>query len=189
MKEIEAHRLIEALALLPMLHVPQGNKKIKVGVVGSHAELMAAEIRRWPDVNEIIITKQPGQLKDKRIRVVDAIPDKTVDLMLLSPNQDPDPWFNKVITGGVIQATTYEGNAFTPLSTAMRKAVGNGVPWREYLPRPLYGVIGHLGVGSVKRRRNPPKAAKRLTTNFLPCLFTFGKDEIPLAFKQPGGII
>jgi hypothetical protein len=45
----------------------------------------------------------------------------------------------------------------------------------------MYGVLASPS-GAPKRLRNPPGGARRLTQQYLPCLFVFGADEVPLVF-------
>jgi hypothetical protein len=178
MHNVIPHRFVEAQALLPMLHVPQLPGR-QVAVAGPYAEVMAAEVHRWPDVSVIYLLEKPRQVSGKKYKHVEELPE--VDAILLSPEQDPSLWFKHLKQGGIIQATTTKGDRWNALSRRMRELVGNSVPWREHLPEVLYGVIGHKGGTSARRVRRPPKAALRLTDSYLPCLFTFGKDELSLA--------
>ena len=62
----------------------------------------------------------------------------------------------------------------------MAANTGNAVPWRAFTPSPVYGVVA--GASKPMRGRTVPKGCQYLTQNFLPSLFTFSKDEMPLAF-------
>lgn len=177
MPNIIPHRLVESQALLPMLHVPQMSGR-QVATVGPYAEVMAAEVHRWPDVSDIFLLEKPKKVSGKKYQYVEELPE--VDAILLSPEQDPSLWFKHLKNGGIIQATTSRPDRWNALLRRVRELSGNAVPWREYLPEPLYGVIGHKGGTSARRVRRSPKAALRLTDSYLPCLFTFGKDELPL---------
>lgn len=78
---------------------------------------------------------------------------------------------------------TFDPTKFGILNTKMRELFGNACPWRDHLPTPIYGVMSMVGSAqSPKRLRKPPPAATHLTEKFLPCLFTFAKDELPLVF-------
>jgi hypothetical protein len=186
MNEVVPFRLVEALALLPMLHVPQ-RTALDVGVVGPYADMMAQEVHRWPDVRMIHMLAKPAYPMTKKYSISSIMPQ--VDVLLLSPEQDPTPWLKMVKPGGLIQATTADPLKFQALVASLATNVGNAVPWREHLPRPLFGVLSNIGTSKPQRFRQPPKSAQRLTANYLPCLFTFGKDEISLAFRQPTGTI
>lgn len=184
--EVLPYRLVEVLALLPILHVPSG-KAVDVGVVGPYADIMAAEVHRWPEVQRIHMLVKPAGPVTRKYMVSTTMP--PVDVLLLSPEQDPAPWLRLVKPGGLIQATTADAGHFQSLVAEMAANAGNAVPWREHLPRPLFGVLANIGTSKPQRYRQPPKSAQRLTSNYLPCLFTFGKDEIHLAFRQPIGTI
>jgi hypothetical protein len=186
--EVLQPRLVEALALLPMLHLPvkQGTKVL---VLGPYAELMGAEVHRWPDVSDIIMLMPPKAVSGKKYKVVASTEIPNVDAILLSPEQCPGDWVKHLLPSGVLQATTTVPEVWQRMSTLVRAAMGNAAPWREHLPTPLYGILAHAGIQKLRRFRAPPKTARRLNENYIPCLFTFGKDEIPMAFKQPAGTI
>ena len=184
--EVFSYRLVEALALLPMLHVPQ-RASLEVGVVGPYADIMAQEVHRWPDVRLIHLLVKPAYPMTKKYVVSPTMP--PVDVLLLSPEQDPTPWLKVIRPGGLIQATTADPSRFQALVAGLTASAGNAVPWREHLPKPLFGVLANIGTTKPQRYRQPPKSAQRLTPNYLPCLFTFGKDEISLAFRQPTSTI
>lgn len=173
------YRLTEVLALLPVLHVKPGRFRVAVG--GLHAEMLAAEVRRWPDTVLIATLKPLVHLNDKRVKVVQALRAGTIDLVLLSPEQDPKPWVPALARDGIIQATTYDKDKWPKLIQQMRAEFGHAVPWREHLPSPIYGVLAKSGASAPTREREPPKNTRRLTSSYLPCLFTFGRDEVSLA--------
>jgi len=178
---ILTNRFSEVAALLPLLHVRPG--KTVVGVVGPVGELMAVEVLKWRDTETVYTVDQKITLNDRRINTVKEMPPASVDVMLLSPDQAPDAWAKIVKPGGVIQAMTLDPTKFRALHTHMRELFGNAAPWREHLPTPIYGVMSVVGGQTTpKRLRKPPPAATRLTEKYLPCLFTFGKDELPLVF-------
>ena len=178
-------RLAEVLGMLPLLHVPiESGKRLTVAVAGSHAGLLIDEVRRWPDVGSIL-TPFPVVVKDTRLRQTGQLSPGTVDVMLLSPGMGPMAFLPALRPGGLVQVSTYDANLWGPLRTKLAKDAGAAVPWRENLPHPIYGALGRLGNAPPKRCRRPPKAAVRLNEQFLPCLFTFGKDELRL-LNPPG---
>jgi len=178
---ILTNRFSEVAALLPLLHTRPG--KTIVGVVGPVGGLMAAEVLKWRDTEGVYTIDQTITINDRRLNVVKEMPTASVDVMLLSPDQAPDAWAKIVKPGGVIQAMTLDPTKFRALHTHMRDLFGNSAPWREHLPTPIYGVMSVVGGQTTpKRLRKPPPAATRLTEKYLPCLFTFGKDELPLVF-------
>lgn len=180
------NRFTEVAALLPILHVSPG--KTTVAVVGPVAGHMAGEVLKWRDTERVYVLDPTASANDRRISAVSDIPAGSVDVMLLSPDQAPDIWAKAVRSGGIIQAMTMDPTKFNGLHTHMRELFGNAVPWREHLPTPVYGVMSTVGSKSApKRLRKPPPAATRLSEKYLPCLFVFGKDELPLVFlpKQP----
>lgn len=182
-----SYRLIEVLGLLPVLHVKPG--RFRVAVAGPYAELLAAEVRRWPDTALIVMLHEPSSLNDKRIKVVKDLRPGTIDLVLLSPEQDPTPWFPALARNGIIQAVCHDANRWPHLIRQMKGQFGHAVPWREHLPAPIYGVLGRSGASPPTREREPPKTTKRLTSSYLPCLFTFGRDEVTLALHGAEGKI
>jgi hypothetical protein len=186
MPEVFPYRLVEVLALLPILHVPPG-KAVDIGVVGPYSDIMAQEVHRWPEVQRIHLLAKPQHAMTRKYVLSATMP--RVDVLLLSPEQDPTPWLRCVKPGGLIQASTTDPGQFQALVAGLSSNAGNAVPWREHLPRPLFGVLSNIGTTKPQRYRQPPKAVQRLTTQYLPCLFTFGKDEIHLAFRQPTSTI
>jgi hypothetical protein len=178
---ILTNRFSEVAALLPLLHVTPG--KTTVAVVGPVAGLMAAEALRWRDTERVYVLDPTAQANDRRVVATKTLPNASCDAMLLSPDQAPDSWAAAVRAGGIIQAMTLDPLKFAALHTHMRKLFGNASPWREHLPTPIYGVLSRIGgTAPPKRERKPPPAATRLSEKYLPCLFTFGKDELSLVF-------
>lgn len=180
-------RYAEASALVPLLHVKAGPTVVRVA--GPLSVLLAAESLRWRDTTEVW-TDTPLPIKDSRIKVV---PTKEMfnhtsffDVVLLSPEIDPEPWMPVLKKNGIIQASTHADAKVGPLRSKVKTLTGSAVPYREYLPEPLWIVIGCLG-STPRRVRSPPEGARRITERFLPALFSFGKDEIPLIFgkEQP----
>lgn len=180
MNEVVPYRLAEVLGSLPILHMPQRGP-ITVGVVGPLAHVIIPEVQKWRDVSSIFTLTRVNILNKGKIKQVENMP--IVDVLLLSPEQSISTWVKKIKPGGIIQSSTSNANKFWGLLSKSKDLLGNGVPWREHLPTPLYGVLGRAGIGSAKRCREPLRSSKRLNSKYLPCLFTFGKDEIPLAFK------
>lgn len=176
------HRYAEAAALVPLLHVRPGATVVRVA--GPMSALLAAEALRWRDTTEVWVD-QPIPLKDSRINVV---PTKEMfnhtnffDVVLLSPDMDPEAFAPLLKKGGLIQASTYTDGRVIALRAKIKQMTGGAVPYREYIPETLWFVIGTIG--SMPRRvRRPPDGAKRVTERFLPALFSFGKDEIPMVF-------
>lgn len=155
-----------------------------VAVLGPHAAILATEALRWRDVSVVsLVPLNLPPVLGGRVSVVDKLEPASVDVLLTSPEQNPNVWLRAVRPGGVVQATTLDPSKANRVLAAMRASVGGAKPWREYLPQPIYGAIACLG-GTCKRLREPPSGTKRLTTQYLPCLFTFGKDELPLVFSS-----
>ena len=170
-----------------MLHVRPGPTVVRVA--GPLSALLAAEALRWRDTIEVWVD-QPIPLKDSRVKVVPVVKHNDTqmfnhvnffDVVLLSPDMDPEAFAPLIKKGGLIQASTYMDGRVIALREKIKKMTGGAVPYREYLPETLWLVIGV--VGSMPRRvRRPPDGAKRVTERFLPALFSFGKDELPLVF-------
>jgi hypothetical protein len=178
---VDQRRLIEACALLPLLHVAAG--ETVVACSGPQAEVFAAEVLRWPDVVTVYIRTQPRLLKDKRLRVVPP-PVGSCDVVICSPNEDPTPVLHALNSDGVLSASTAIIDRVPALMEAMRALFRSPTPWREWLPEPLYGALASPSGTRVTRQRHPPPAVQRLSAQYLPCLFTFGKDELPLMLPR-----
>ena len=178
---ILANRFAEVSALLPILHVAPG--KTVVGVAGPVAGIMAGEALKWRDTDKVLVLDQSAKANDRRVTAVTELPPASVDVMLLSPDQAPDTWAKAVRPGGIIQVMTFDPLKFNNLHTHMRDLFGNAAPWRAHMPTPVYGVMSSIGGNRApKRLRKPPSATTHLTEKYLPCLFTFSKDELPLVF-------
>ena len=170
------HRFAEASALLPILHARPGT--LRVAVLGPFAGLMAGNALRWRDTAEVLTFTELPEIQDRRVKVINALDPASVDVVLLSPEQLPgDKLIQALKPGGVLSTLTLEPEKWRGLTVALRKGIGSATPWREHLPQPLFGVLGCVG-GPCKRLREPPPSARRLTLQYLPCLFTFGKDEL-----------
>lgn len=175
------YRLSEVLALLPLLYVRPGDTT--VAVMGPCSAMMAGEVLRWRDTVKVYALADLG-IKDSRIEVVKEFPANSCHALLLSPEQTfPANVSSTLKMGGVLQACTTDAAKIKALADSIRFVAGRGTPWREYLPAPLWGVLGAVGTVPVQYRK-PPKETKRLSAQYLPCLFTFGKDDLPLVFGQ-----
>ena len=179
MSDVLEYRFVEAMALLPMLHMPA--KRITAAVVGPNADLFTAEILRWPEVVEVYSN---AESKDKRVKAFAKLDPNTIDLMVLSPEQDPAYWYKAMKADGVMNVATFIPSKWAWFNAQMRGLFGNAVPWREYLPRPVYGILASQSRNPPARMRSSPCGARRLHTKYLPNLFTFAKDELPLAFSK-----
>lgn len=183
MTAIIPHRFAEVAAMLPLLHVRTG--PTVVAAVGPAAAIMVAEALHWRDTVRVLVVAAV-KVNDRRIEVVPKLEPGSVDVLLLSPDQAPEPWTPAVRSSGVVQAMTMDAGRLPTLKRQMKALTGNATPWREHLPQPVYGVLSLVGSTSApKRLREPPPAAKRLSAKYLPCLFVFGRDELALAFSPP----
>lgn len=171
------YRYAEAAALVPMLHVRPGPTVVRVA--GPLSALLAAEALRWRDTTHVC-TEIAVPIKDSRITLgKDA--DMQADAVLLSPDMDPEPYLPILKKNGVIQASTYNEQRIISLRNKIKKMTGGAIPYRENLPETLWFIIGSVGT-TPRRLRKPPDGARRITERFLPALFSFGKDELPLIF-------
>ncbi len=178
------YRLIEACALLPMLHVAREPPN-HVFCVGPQAETFAKDVLRWRDVERVYLIDPPLLLRDRKV-VIGAPPVGSCSVVLLSPEQKPDPFIYALSPKGVLCASTMELNKIASLMSHMRHLFPRSVvPFREYvLPEVLYGVLASAH-GAPRRIRPPPGGSIRLSEQYLPCLFTFGADEVRLLFGPP----
>lgn len=175
-----AHRFVEACALLPMLYVQPARRNI-VFCSGPCAELFAVDVLRWRDVAQVFVPELTTKLRDPRV-VVGKPPVGACSAVILSPDENPEPAAAALAKDGVINACTRDPARFTALLKLMRRLFPRSVsPWREHLPEVLYGTLASPQ-GAPKRLRNPPGGARRITAQYLPCLFTFGGDEMPTVF-------
>lgn len=181
---IQPTRFVEAAALLPLLHTPVGNAA--VACIGPTAEMLAAEALRWTDVNPVLMLSPPEKIKDRRITMIAKLQPASCDVILLSPEQSPDMWRYALKPNGIMQALTMDPEKIKALCQTMYNLFGNATPWREHTPDVLYGVISRNGASKPERVRRVPGGAKRLSEAYIPCLFTFGKDELPsmVLYKQ-----
>lgn len=171
------HRLAEACALLPALHLPQ--QANTAWCVGANADLLAASVLRWPDMRAVWTDRPTPLLRDQRLRV-GIPPAGACTLLVCSPDTAPVPLLPSLMPGGVLSCSTLKPEKFKELKRSVQDAIGPVVvPWRDYVPDPLFGVLAMVG-GKPVRVRQPPRNAQRLTAKYLPCLFVFAADEWPL---------
>ncbi len=176
------YRFAEACGLLPMLCVPlkQGTSHT-ILCLGSRGEMLAAEILRWRDVGHVHLLVPPTHLRDKRIKI--GLP-KTgaCAAILTSPNEPGDNFLAGLAKDGVYCASTYDEAGVPVFMRNMRTLFPMGIkPWREHIPKVIYGILATPG-GAPKRQRAMPGGAKRLSDKFMVCLTTFARDETPLVF-------
>lgn len=177
------------MALLPLLYVhPQ---ETTVAVVGPIAPLLAGEALKWRST-VAVIAPGPLGIKDKRINIIPRFDPGSCDAVLMSPDmipQEASPAPELVLAlkpNGVLSMATTDGTKLPVLLSLMHGYMGNATPWREYTPEPLWGVIGCKGRAPT-RKRTPPGGAKRISKQYLPNLFIFGRDELPLVLPQNKG--
>lgn len=174
------HRFVEACALLPMLHVPASQENT-VFCLGRDAEVLAIDCLRWRDVVAVHLLAPPRTLRDKRVHIGLPKPG-TCAAVLTSPDDAAENFLPALKTNGVFCTSTIMPEATPIMLRNARRMFPKGiVPWREYLPDPLFGLIA-CPTGAPRRARNPPIGAKRISEKYLPMLFTFGADETPLVF-------
>jgi hypothetical protein len=189
MLDAPAPRLVEALALLPLLFLPVG--ATTVYAVGPLAEALARDALRWRDTQKVYLLEPPTSLRDKRVEVGRPAAG-TCDAVLLSPDLDPLAHLFALAPHGVVNAAVSNPAKAPALFSALRQVFprdgeqARTLPWREYLPAPLFGMLASPG-GKPSRMRPPPKGTARLTPQYLPVLFTFGKDELPLVLGPTAG--
>jgi hypothetical protein len=179
---VDASRLVEACALLPMLHLSAAQKNT-VACIGPQAEVLAADVLRWPDVQRVYLLEPPIMIRDRRVNI-GTPPPASCNLVICSPNEDPVDVLVSIAPRGLINVCTTLLDRAPAMYAAMRIHFRNITPWREWLPEPLYGAMASPAGGKQTRQRHPPKAAKRISSQYLPCLFTFGKDELPLVLPR-----
>lgn len=183
------YRFAEACGLLPMLCVPlKPGTSHTILCLGSQAEKLAAEILRWRDVGAAHLLIPPAHLRDKRVKI--GLP-KTgaCAAILTSPNEPGDNFLAGLAKDGVYCASTYDEAAVPVFMRNMRTLFPMGIkPWREHIPKVIYGILATPG-GVPKRQRAMPGGAKRLSDKFMVCLTTFGRDETPLVFGPQPDII
>ena len=180
---MQFHRFVEACALLPMLYVPSARKN-SVYCTGPLAELFATDCLRWRDVERVYVPETPLRLRDNRV-TVGKPPVGSCSVVVVSPDENPEPYLFALAKDGVVNVCTRSVDLAAPMLKHLRSLFPRSVvPWREHTPDVLYGAMASPS-GAPKRLRNPPGGARRLTAQYLPCLFTFGADETTLIFGAP----
>lgn len=170
-------RLVEACALLPVLYLPTGGK-LTVACLGPQEEVLAAEVLRWPDITTAWVSATPRLLRDKRLRV-GVPPVNSCDAVIASPGTDPAPILHALKPDGILNASANEACA-AKLLVSLRTIFPYVLPWRQWLPEPLYGALCCADEAPAQHRQ-PPRGARNLNRRYLPSLFAFGSDEVPLA--------
>jgi hypothetical protein len=175
-----SYRLTEACALLPLLYTSPDQPNT-VLCLGTQAENWAADCLRWRDVSKVYLLSAPVKLRDKRIEV-GLPPAGSCSAVLTSPDEPADAHAAALRADGIFCASTFLPAAVTVMLGRMRALFPRNVsPWREHTPAVLFGALGSPR-GVPTRRRDPPGGARHLSTAYLPCLFTFAADELPLVF-------
>lgn len=158
-----------------MLHLPTGGK-LTIACYGPQEEILAVEALRWPDVTTVWLSAAPRLLRDKRARV-GLPPANSCDAVLMSPGIDPAPMLHALKPDGVLNASANAAFA-GKLLTSLRAVYPNVLPWREWLPEPLYGALC-CAADDLTQHRQVPRGAKHLNRRYLPTLFAFGSGEVP----------
>ena len=184
------YRMIEALALLPILYLPREQKNI-VLCTGGSASLLAADVLRWRDIAAVYLLQPPAQplmdpsqtvpRTDRRV-VVGTPMIGTCTAVLTSPGEEPDPYLSFLAKDGVTCVSRFGNRDLRAFLAHMRTLFPRGIlPFREFAPTELYGCLASPA-GVPKRVRPPPQGARRLNDTYLKTLFSFGADEMPLVF-------
>jgi hypothetical protein len=149
--------------------------------VGLSAEIFAQDCLRWRDVAEVHLLSPPVRLSDRRVQIGKPLVG-SCDVIIVSPDEDPEPHLGALARDGVVNVSTRDPAKLNAMLLQMRRLFPRSIkPWREHTPDTLNGVLASPS-GAPKRLRNPPGGARRLTREYLPCLFVFGADEVPLVF-------
>ncbi len=182
---IDGARLAEVATVVPMLHAPAG--KVTAAILGPAAGAWAAHLLRWRDVERLHL---PSEIVIKDPRVTHEPPTPgSLHLLLLSPEQVPTPWVRLLHQDGVLQSMTLSQDRVAGLVKLQRALMGHHVPWREHLPQPVYGLLSRVGSSPPKATRRLPNSTQRLTERYLPSIYLFGRDELPLVFPAKEGMI
>lgn len=182
MSDILLARLIETVGMLPILHAPEGD--ITVAAVGTMQDVLVEEALHWRDIKKVYVLSASTH-RDPKVTLVEKLPAASIHALLISPEQEPGPWWPALAKDGVISASTSDKRRWQALMDSFRTQLGKATPWRNYLPAPLYGVIGRNGPAKAGRTRQPRKKSLHLSPQYLPVLFTFARDELPMAFTRP----
>jgi hypothetical protein len=181
--EVVPHRLAEVAAMLPILHARPGG--LVVGAAGPMAEGMALEALRWRDVSRVLVLRPLPKVHDRRVEVVKALPAAGVDVLCLSAEQSPRSFLQAVSQDGVVQTMTAVPSRLAEWRDRLKDAGYAHMPWRDHLPQCVWGLLGkNTRDRKIPRMRKPPAGARHLSEQFLPCLFTFARDELPVAFTR-----
>ncbi len=174
----------EALAYVPMMHVPVGQNQ-HVLVIGAAAAAAVQVAIRYPTFAEILVTTDVdlSGLRDPRVHVIprlaDLPPSWKADLIVVAVPS---------VTLELLQMLRLHSNRNTVLVVAVpaadqARAIKQMMrpfwvviaPYREHLPAPNYFMLA--SDAPLSRYRAIPPAARRLSEKYVPALFTFAKDE------------
>lgn len=188
---------VEALSIVPIIHLPAGGGGQRVLIVGAAAMPAAMVALRYPQTVEVLVVDEtPTGLNDKRVRQVARM------------EQVPAGWKADlavvavpVVTDSLAAAVRLHHKADTgvaafalarPMQVRSTKAMLRGQwstvqPYREFVPtaaeadnRTAWFLLA--GDHGFKRTRPIPPWARHLSENYVPVLFTLSKDEYALAF-------
>ncbi len=189
------YRFVEACALMPMMFVPQ-NRENAVMCTGAQAETLAAHALRWRDVTCVYLREKPIRPlsapndpifkdKGKRVIVTHTPPVGSCSAILTTPGEDPDPYLGALTADGVCCVSRYDVDEVQPMFWHMRRLFRAIVPWRDFIPQELYGVLA-CPRGKPEVRRDAPTSAKRMNRQYVTgVMLNFAQEELPMVYGPP----
>jgi hypothetical protein len=172
----------EAISIVPFVHT-KPKPGLRCLVVGFEASPLGALYVRYPETGQVLYYKTKA-LDHGKAKVLPGIAQATdinwkADVAAVAVPGSP---LNEIATirplladDGVLAVAIDDSKKANEIRLALKVQFPFVIPYRAHLPEPAVFFI--CSRAPVARARPVPDSADHLSDQYLPCLFTFAKDE------------
>jgi hypothetical protein len=172
----------ESIAIVPFVHTPK-KPGLRGLIVGYEATPAGALLLKYPETGQILYykTTAPDHGKAKQLPGIAVATDInwkadiTVIAIQGTPMNELAAIRPLIADDGLVAIAVDDYKKSNDVRKSLKAMFPFVVPYRAHMPEPI--VFFLCSRATVKRCRPVPDSAEHLSDQYLPCLFTFAKDE------------
>lgn len=178
----------EAISIVPFAHT-KPKPGLRCLVVGYEASPAGALFLRYPETGQVLYykTKAPNHGKAKVLpgiaqgTEISWKADITVIALPGSPISEITTIRPLLADDGLVAVAISDFKRSNEIRQSLNSVFPFVVPYRAHLPEPASFFL--CSRDAIRRTRPVPESAEHLSDQYLPCLFTFSKDEYRLIMQ------